>query len=269
MSVASTDALAVVRAIGGIGAEGGDLRARYLSPPDAKKNFVIACRVGDERFVLKVYRQSLRYTLQVLKNPLSRHFSRAFTIRSLAATRVRAELDGIAGFSLAGLRTFEVVARPRRTALLFRHEAGEPLRDVLLREDDTALSRRWVERVAGDLSRRQSLACERDDLRMIHPAPRLQHAWVLPGDELLYYDFEDRVNPALRVREAAAMELENFFFYLLRCPATADAGTIDVARGAVGADALERWTSHAERRRSALSGSARRRKDVLAAVLGG
>lgn len=264
-SSASAEAAAVVADVAGV----RDVAAaHFLSPTDAKKNLVVAYRVGDERFVLKVYRQALRYTLQALKNPLSRHVSRAFTIRSLAATRVQAELDGIHGFRLAGLRTFDVVDRPRRDALVFRREDGEPLRDRLLRERDPELARRYVARVALDLRRRHEMACRRDDLRMIHPAPRLQHVWLCPDDTLLYYDFEDRVNPALRIDEACAMETEGFFFYLLRCDATADMETIAVAREAVGPDVIGRWRALESHRRHGLSGSARRRQGVLSAVLG-
>lgn len=258
------DAAAFVRQVVG---RDDVVRARFLSPTDAKKNLVVVYRADGEKRVLKVYRQSFRYTLQAMKNPLSRHFSRAFTIRSLAPTRVRAELDGIEGFRLAGFRTFEVVSRPRRDALVFRHEPGEPLRDVLRRAQDVEAARRYVARMGGDLDRRQAIACERSDLRMIHPAPRLQHVWLLPDDSFLYYDFEDRVNPALRIDEAAAMETENFFFYLLRCKETADLETIRVARDAVGEAVMARWQAHDALRVHGVSGSARRRRWVLPAVL--
>ena len=263
--IGKQDAAAFARSVLG---RDGVTRARFLSPTDAKKNLVVAYHADGEKLVLKVYRQSFRYTLQAMKNPLSRHFSRAFTIRSLAPTRVRAELDGIEGFRLAGFRTFEVVARPRRDALVFRHERGEPLRDVLRREQDVDVARGYVARMGRDLERRQALACERGDLRMIHPAPRLQHVWLLPDDSFLYYDFEDRVNPALRIEEAAAMETENFFFYLLRTKETSDAETIRIARDAVGDAVMERWSAHDAARVHGVSGSARRRKWVLPAVLG-
>ena len=264
-SAEKVDAAAFVRGVLG---RDDIVRARFLSPTDAKKNLVVVYHRDGEKLVLKVYRQSFRYTLQAMKNPLSRHFSRAFTIRSLAPTRVRAELDGIEGFRLAGFRTFEVVAQPRRDALVFRHEPGEPLRDVLRREQDVEAARRYVARMARDLARRQAIACERSDLRMIHPAPRLQHVWLMPDDSFLYYDFEDRVNPALRIEEAAAMEAENFFFYLLRTKETADAETIRIARDAVGDAVMKRWSAHDSTRVHGVSGSARRRRWVLPAVLG-
>jgi hypothetical protein len=243
--------------------------AELLSPPGAKKNVVVGYRHAGDDLVLKVYRQALRYTIQALKNPLSRWISRAFTLRSLARTRVRAELDGIAGFRLAGLRTFDVVAWPRSNALVFRREAGEPLRDLLRERADPRVSRRYVERLGADLRRRQAIACQRNDLRMVHPAPRLQHAWLRPDDTLLYYDFEDRVNPVLRVVEAAAMETESVFFDLLRLPETADPATVEVARQAVGTEVIDRWEEESTRRRLGLSGSARRRCQVLDTVLRG
>lgn len=255
------EALRVVRRA--LGDVGGPARARYLARPGTKKNIAIAYESRGERFVLKLYRQDLRYAAGAVKNPFPRYGSRAFTLRSLATTRLRAELDGIAGFREAGLETFEVVARPLRNALVFRYEEGSTLRDVLRAEPEPARRRHLVSRLARDLAQRQRTAAARNDLRMIHPAPRVHHAWVRPGGAFAYYDFEDRVNPSLRVAEALAHEVESFFYHLMRLRVTADASTVAAARDALGEEPWERWREERARRPLWwLSGSARRRRQT-------
>jgi len=243
-------------------------RARFLSPRDGKKNLVLSYRVADERLVLKIYRQDLRYTVQALKNAIPRYLTHAFTLRSLPRARVRAELAGVEGFREAGFATFEVVAQPRHDALVFRYTEGRHLKEILRARRDPRVARAYVERVAHDLAQRQRLALERRDLRMVHPSPRVQHVWVRPDDSFVYYDFEDRVNPSLRIEQALANEVECFFFYLLRLRETADPATIDAAREALGAEPIERWGRERERRHLwRFSGSARRRRDVYPRVV--
>jgi hypothetical protein len=250
------------------GATAEPIKAFFLSPPDGKKNAVVSYVTDEGKFVLKIYRQDVRYTVQAMKNVVPRYFTRAFTVRSLAPARVRAELAGIAGFREAGFQTFEVVERPRRDALVFRNLPGADLKTILRERADPQVARAFVERVARDLARRQAIALERRDLRMVHPSPRVQHVWVQPDGSFVYYDFEDRVNPGLRIERALANEVECFFFYLLRLEETADPATIALAREALDGAPMQRWRDEREKRRGwRFSGSARRRRGVYPAVL--
>ncbi len=241
----------------------------YLGVPDGKKNRIVAFTLDGQQRVLKVFRQDWAYRVQVWRNPLSRWVSRAFALRSGARARVQAELDGIAGFRAAGFGTFDVLARPQPHVLVFRREEGLPLLDRIREIGAGPETRSHVAHLADDLRRRQESALAADDRRMVHPAPRLAHAWWRPSGELVYFDFEARVNPSLSVPEALPREVEAFFFSLLRNEATSDAATIGVAVDAVGTAALDRWRAHHARDwRWRLSGSRRRRRDVLARVVG-
>ena len=236
---------------------------RLLGEWDPKKNAVVGFRRDGRRLVLKVYRHSVRYALQVLKNPISRWGSRAFALRSTAAVRVETEIACGTAFNEAGFATFPIVERTGRTSLLFDLVQGESLRAAVRRLGAGDASRELVERASAELGRRQALALEKRDLRLVHPAPRLQHVWLMQDDGFAYYDFEDRVNPALRIDEALALELQDWLYYVGHADETRDDETLLGAARAVGEDALARLDRYAERRSSArVSGSYRKHAAV-------
>jgi hypothetical protein len=229
---------------------------------DSKKNTLVRFRHEGRDVVLKVYRQSLRYTLDALRNPLSRWGSRALALRSLPRARIRSEIECNRAFRAAGFGAFEILAQPSPAALLFRFEAGDPLRSEAR---DPAKTRELVVRASEELGRRQSAALERSCLWLVHPAPRLKHVFVTPDERLLSFDFEDRVNPSLRLEEALALELISWLSYLGRFEPTAGDDTLAACLRAVGEPAIARMRHYAStRRRGSWSGSFRKRRGILA-----
>jgi len=243
------------------GAEG----VEFLGGYDAKKNAVIRFRHGGRDLVLKVYRQNWRYALQAARSFSSRWGSRAFALRSRARQRLRSEVACTRAFSAAGFGTFELVEQTGRLALVFAFEYGSSLRDLL---DAGAAGRDLVARASEELGRRQSVALRTDDRYLVHPAPRLHHIWVAPGGRLLHHDFEDRVNPSLRIDEALALELLDWLHYVARADPADDHALLRASMEAVGEDALDRVTSYvAARRFGWLSGSFRKHSAVLPRVV--
>jgi len=88
---------------------------------------------------------------------------------------------------------------------------------------------------------------------------------VPPDERLLYFDFEDRVNPSLRLEEALALELIDWLHYVSRWEPTADDETLVTCLRAVGEPAIARMRYYVStRRRGALSGSYRKRRGIVA-----
>ncbi len=235
---------------------------QFLAPWDPKKNALIRFRHGGRDLVLKVYRQNLRYALQAMRNFSSRWGSRALALRSSARQRLQSEVACIRAFAAAGLGTFEIVDQPGPHALVFAFEHGCSLRSLQKRgEEVTDL----VLRATEDLARRQSIARRTNDRYLVHPAPRLTHVWVAPGGRLLYFDFEDRVNPSLRIDEALALELMDWLHYVSR--RDDDRALLRASLEAVGDEGLGRLSAYANGRRFGwLSGSFRKHSDVLTVV---
>jgi hypothetical protein len=99
----------------------------------------------------------------------------------------------------------------------------------------------------------------------VHPAPRFKHVFVTPDERLLSFDFEDRVNPSLRLEEALALELISWLSYLGRFEPTAGDDTLAACLRAVGEPAIARMRHYAStRRRGSWSGSFRKRRGILA-----
>lgn len=238
----------------------------WLSKPQAAKNQIVRYRVGDELRVLKVFSHGWRYSLSLVKTPMSL-WARNFKLRRSAAQRVRAERDADAAFRAAGLSSFEILDRPAANALVFRHYAGQSVRRLMAERDDPAFTRELLGTVAEDFARRQQLALERNDPRLVHPDPCVKHVWVTPEGERLLFDFEGCVNLALPLDELLAREAEVFVFQVGRTGGT-DAAGMQAFVERLGPAVRERWRTQSAQPHWGRSKSNRRRTPEVQALMG-
>ncbi|MCG3133319.1 MAG: hypothetical protein HMLKMBBP_00453 [Planctomycetes bacterium] len=240
-----------------------DAEARYLVRPDPRKNLVVALARGGERFVLKVYSDTLSYRWHTLSNTLLARLDAAYCLRGRGAQRADAEVRGASAFAAHGFRAVEVVERCGPAAVVFRWLDGVPVRDraEALGEPESAA---LVRRVAEDIARRQAAALASGDRALLHPHPRLTHCMESPDGALAWLDFEGIVNPRLPMEQALGLEAESFLSFLCRTRATAKDAILRAALDGLGAPALARVRGLRRGTLWFLSGSARHRRERLA-----